>query len=200
MERKVRIEKEKAKRADLSRREFRRETGGGKITGKVIAKDLGIAVAIALVVSVFASPTIVHETSMQPTIDPGDFLIMSKQSYRFGEIERGDVIIFKSNIKREDTNHKKLLIKRVIGIPGDVITISGGNVYINGKKANEKYIGGETTEGDIHDLKVGDDEVFVLGDHRSVSKDSRELGCISQKAVRGKAVFRVYPFSKIGGI
>lgn len=200
MERRVRSEKKKVKRAKLSRRELRRGSYSERLSGKVIIKDLGIAVAIALAVSVFASPTIVHETSMQPTIDPGDCLIMSKQSYRFGKIKRGDVIIFKSNIKNENSKHTKLLIKRVIGIPGDVITISDGNVYLNGKKAHEKYIGGESTTGEIHNLKVGEDEIFVLGDHRSVSKDSRELGCISQQAVRGKAVFRFYPLSKIGGV
>ena len=176
------------------------KNGGKKPVGKTVAKDLGVAVILALAVSVFASPTVVHETSMQPTIDPDDYLILSRQSYRFGDVERGDIVVFQSDIKDEDQKHDKLLIKRVIGVPGDIITITGGNVYVNGEMLEEDYVGGEKTPGEVRELKVGEDEIFVLGDHRSVSKDSREFGCVSQKAIKGKAVFRFFPFNKFGGI
>ena len=181
-------------------------SGAGKaekhhnVTKKSLVRDLGIAVVIAFAVSAFISPTIVHETSMQPTIDPRDYIIMNKQSYKWGKVKRGDIIIFKSNLKSDDNKHTKLLIKRVIGVPGDVITIDHGKVYLNGKELEESYTAEETTDGDIHNLVVGKDEYFVMGDHRSVSKDSRDLGCIKKKSIRGKAVFRLLPFNKFGAV
>ena len=167
---------------------------------KALAIDVGIAVAIAFTVSMFVSPTIVHETSMQPTIDPNDYLLMSKQAYRFGKAKRGDIIVFKSKLKADDNKHNKMLIKRVIGIPGDIITIVDGNVYRNGHKLEEPYIKAPGTKGEIRNLEIGSDEVFVLGDNREVSIDSRELGCIKIKTIRGKAFLRLFPFGKMGEI
>ena len=164
---------------------------------KELARDLLIAAAIALAVSFFVRPTIVYETSMQPTIDPHDYLLMSKQAYRSGKVKRGDIVIFKSDIELENTGKKKLLIKRVIGVPGDVITISDGNVYINGKKMEEKYIAEGGTPGEVYNTVVGKGQVFVMGDHREVSRDSREFGCIEKDKIVGKAVVRLWPFNNI---
>ncbi|HUM56098.1 MAG TPA: signal peptidase I, partial [Bacillota bacterium] len=124
----------------------------------------------------------------------------AKQAYRFGEIEYEDIIIFKS-----ETDKEKLLIKRVIGLPGDVITISDGIVYRTGEILKEDYImGGEsaTTPGEIYNFEVPEGQVFVMGDNRQVSLDSRSdmLGTISKKSIKGKAVFRFYPFSDAGKI
>ena len=160
----------------------------------------GTAVAVAVMLMVLVLPTTVKETSMQPAIDPEDHLIVSRQAYTIGHVQRGDIIVFKSDLKDENTGKKKYLIKRVIGVPGDIITIANGNVYINGSKVRESYIGEERTDGDIHNLKVGEDELFVMGDHRSVSRDSRLMGCIKQSRIKGKAVFRYSPLSKFGRI
>ena len=81
---------------------------GKTVIGKEIIRDLLIAAVIAFGVSMFVRPTIVYETSMQPTIDPHDYLLMSKQAYRSKEVERGDVVIFKSDIELENTGKKKL--------------------------------------------------------------------------------------------
>lgn len=166
---------------------------------KGMIRDILIACAIAFVISLFIRPTLVKETSMEPTVHPNDYVIMSKQAYTFGKIERGDIIVFKSDLKLDD-NHNKLLIKRVIGIPGDIITISDGNVYLNGDKLEEPYIASGGTIGEIYNLTVPEGEVFVMGDHRNVSVDSRKLGCIDQDDIVGQAVFRLYPFDKIGVI
>jgi len=166
---------------------------------KELTRDVVIAIAIAFAIGIFIRPTLVQETSMEPNIYPNDYLIMSKQSYTFGEMHRGDVIIFKSDLETEN-HHKKLLIKRVIGLPGDVITITGGNVWINGSRVKENYIAEGGTPGDIYNLVVPKGKLFVMGDHRVVSIDSRKLGCINQDRVKGKAVFRLYPFNKIGAI
>ena len=175
------------------------QNGSGKKKSAVgeLFRDLLIAALIALAVSFFIRPTIVYETSMQPTIDPHDYLLMSKQAYRSKEVERGDVVIFKSDIELENTGKKKLLIKRVIGVPGDVITIADGNLYINGSKMEEKYIAKGGTPGKVYNVKVPKGEVFVMGDHREVSRDSREFGCVKQNKIVGKAIVRLFPFNKI---
>lgn len=164
---------------------------------KELVIDLAIAAAIALAVSFFVRPTIVYETSMQPTIDPHDYLVMSKQAYRSGKVKRGDIVIFKSDLELGETGKKKLLIKRVIGIPGDVITVADGNLYINGQKMEESYIAEGGTPGEVHNTVVGKGEVFVMGDHREVSRDSREFGCIRKDKIVGKAVLRLWPLNNI---
>lgn len=170
-----------------------------KGTIKELVKDVIIAVVIVAGVSIFIRPTLVKETSMEPSIEPNDYLIMSKQAYKFSDLKRGDVIVFRSDLKLEN-GHKKLLIKRVIGLPGDVITITGGNVWLNGSKVSEKYIADGGTPGEIYNIQVPKGQVFVMGDHRAVSIDSRKLGCIDQNRIVGKAVFRLYPFNEIGAI
>jgi len=93
------------------------------------------------------------------------------------------------------------LVKRVIGIPGDEVNIKDGYVYINGEKLKEPYVKGETFSGEINfPIKVPDNKLFVLGDNRPVSKDSRAFGLINSDQVEGKAIFRVFPFNKIGAI
>ena len=167
---------------------------------KALIRDILIALAIAIAVSCLIRPVIVKETSMEPTLKENNYLIAAKQAYRFGRIEYEDIIIFKS-----ETDKGRLLIKRVIGLPGDVITISDGVVYRSGKILKEDYImGGETavTPGEIYNFRVPEGQVFVMGDNRQVSLDSRSdmLGTISKKSIKGKAVFRFYPFSDAGKI
>ncbi|MDD4377043.1 MAG: signal peptidase I [Eubacteriales bacterium] len=160
-------------------------------------KDILIALVIAIIVVQFIKPTIVKESSMQPNFYENDYLFLSKQSYTFSEPERGDVIVFHSDLK-QDNGKEKLLIKRIIGLPGDEIDIKDGQVYINGELFEEDYIKEDYTWGEISDLVVPEGQLFVMGDNRRVSRDSRELGCIKEDDVVGKAVIRVYPFSEFG--
>ena len=92
-------------------------------------KDILIAIVIAVVVIQFIKPTIVKESSMEPNFYENDYLFVSKQSYRFSEPKRGDVVVFHSSLVQENGD-EKLLIKRVIGLPGETIDISDGKVYI----------------------------------------------------------------------
>jgi len=163
---------------------------------RLIVKDVFIACLIALAISMVFRPTIVRETSMEPTISPSDYLIMYRMAYRFGDVERGDIVIFQSDLKLDD-RHNKLLIKRVIALPGDTLSIHGGLVYINGTLQSEDYIADGVTEGEV-EMVVPPGQVFVMGDHRSVSVDSRSLGCIDIDDIVGKAVFRLYPFRDFG--
>ncbi len=165
---------------------------------KEFLKELVIAIVIAFLIMQVIKPTIVKESSMEPTLYENNYLLLNRQAYRFGEPHRGDIIVFHSDLTTAK-GKEKLLIKRVIGLPGDVITIANGNVYINGEKIEENYIKDGRTDGDIRDLEVGKGELFVMGDNRLVSVDSRTaaVGTVKLDKVLGKAFVRLYPFNKI---
>ncbi len=157
-----------------------------------------VSLVIALIITTFIKPTIVKNCSMSPTLEENDFLIINRFLYNRGTPERGDIVVFRSNLKTE-TGRQKLLIKRVIAIPGDEIVIKDGKIYLNGSKLEENYIESEYTMGDI-DLVIPENEVFVMGDNRSNSLDSRDgiLGLVDFNTIMGKAFIRLFPFSRIG--
>ena len=162
-------------------------------------KDIVIAIIVAVIILQFIKPTFVRETSMLPTLQEYNFLFLSKQSYRFGEPERGDIIVFHTRLKTQNGD-EKMLIKRVIGLPGDTIDIEDGKVSVNGEARDEPYTLEDYTSGYVKDLAVPEDSLFVMGDNRQNSIDSRDpnVGFVKIKDVYGKAVFRVYPFNEIG--
>jgi signal peptidase I len=162
-------------------------------------KDILIAVIIAVIILQFIKPTFVRETSMLPTLQEYNFLFLSKQSYHFGEPKHGDIIVFHTKLKTQ-TGSEKMLIKRVIGLPGDSITIEDGKVYINGEEQDQSYTKDGYTNGYIKDLVVPKGELFCMGDNRLNSIDSRDpsVGMVKISDVYGKAVFRLYPFNEIG--
>ena len=174
---------------------------------KEFIKDLIIAVVIVVAISMVIKPTIVKERSMQPTLYENNYLFVNKLTYKFKEHpNRGDIVVFKSQLDDDQNGGKKLLIKRVIGVEGDIITIDEGYVYRNGKKINEPYIktqGATYDEGtEIVGYQVPEDQVFCMGDNREYSLDSRsaDVGTVSEKKIIGKAFFRLYPFNEIGGL
>jgi signal peptidase I len=162
-------------------------------------KDIIIAVIIAVIILQFIKPTFVRETSMTPTLQEYNFLFLNKQAYHFGEPKRGDIIVFHTSLKTE-SGDEKMLIKRVIGLPGDKITIMDGEVYINGEKQDQSYTREGYTSGYLEDETVPDDSLFVMGDNRQHSIDSRDpdVGFVDISRVYGKAFFRLYPFNEIG--
>ena len=166
---------------------------------KSLIKDIIVAAVLAAVILTFIRPTIVKQTSMQDTLNPNDYVIMARRAYAGDkEPKRGDIIIFKSELK-DERGKDKLLIKRVIGLPGDEITIKDGSVYINGKEYHEDYLKDGYTTGSVNKLKVPEGEYFAMGDNRVVSVDSRysEVGCIKKSAIKGSAILRLFPFNKI---
>jgi signal peptidase I len=171
---------------------------------KAIVRDILLALLLAFVISMLIRPTIVKEISMLPTLQENNYLMIYKQAYRFGEVQRDDIIVFHSKLV-DEKGKEKLLIKRIIGIPGDVLTITGGKVYRQGSLIQEPYIMGGVkgqTSGELYNYQVPDGFVFVMGDNREVSLDSRseEVGPVRISDIIGKAFFRLYPFDKIGGI
>ncbi|WP_161874311.1 signal peptidase I [Ihubacter sp. rT4E-8] len=169
-------------------------------------KSIALALAIALVVIYFIKPTLVKQSSMEPNFYENDYLFVSKQSYKlFGSPERGDVIVVHSDLVQENGD-EKMLIKRIIGLPGDSITITDDKVYINGEAIEEPYIKEQGVNGaigkKIKDLVVPENSYFCMGDNRRVSIDSRDpdVGCVGKDQIVGKVVLRLYPFNKIGFI
>lgn len=163
-------------------------------------RDIAIAILIAVLILQFIKPTIVKESSMEPTLYENHYIFLSKQAYTlFGDPERGDIVVFHSDLTRAD-GAEKLLIKRVIGLPGDTVSILDGKVYINGEEYEEPYIKDGYTNGYIEGLVVPSGYLFCMGDNRLVSIDSRDdrVGCIEKSRIVGKAVFRLAPFSLIG--
>jgi len=166
---------------------------------KGFIKELIVAALIAFLIMQFVKPTIVKESSMQPTLFENNYIFLSKQAYNFGDPKRGDIIVFHTNLTTQK-GEEKLLIKRIIGLPGDKISIMEGEVFINGEKQNEDYILDGFTSGYLENFIVPENKVFVMGDNRAVSLDSRaeEIGCIDIDKIVGKAFFRLYPFGDIG--
>ena len=165
-------------------------------------KDILIAIVVAFLVLQFIKPTIVQEHSMENTLVANDYLFISKQSYRlFGDPERGDIIVFHSSLTTSDGS-EKLLVKRIIAIPGDTISITGGVVYINGEPQDEPYTKDGNTNTEMDEVYVPEGKLFCMGDNRQNSRDSRDsaIGLVDEDDVLGKAVFRLFPFSRIGGL
>lgn len=163
--------------------------------------DVIAALAAALVIIQFVKPMFVEGDSMEPGFSDGDYVIVSRQSYGLfgGEPETGDVIVAESSLK-DDEGRDKLIIKRVIGVAGDVIAIDEGDVYVNGTLLDDSYTLDGYTKGAIEDLVVPENTLFCLGDNRGISMDSRypSVGFIELDDVIGKAVFRIWPLDRAG--
>lgn len=162
-------------------------------------RDIVIALIIAGTILMFFKPIVVKQDSMQPTFHSNDYIVVSKQAYNvFGDVERGDVIVFKSNLLNEK-GEQKHLIKRVIGIGGDKIEIKEGYVYLNGSKLDEAYVAEQGLSGEMDAITVEEGKLFVMGDNRGVSQDSRspEVGQVDEETIVGKVVLRIFPFDSI---
>lgn len=189
-----------------------------EIRGWIFSIFIALFIVVTINTEVFAK-VIVEQSSMENTLYSGEQLILDKVTYKFKEPKRGDIIIFSENQSKSahnksvkeiinnikytfkvDENNDRL-VKRIIGLPGDTIDIRNGYVYVNGEKLEESYIKGETANREIKmPLKVGDNKLFVLGDNRPVSKDSRTFGLVDYNQVQGKVNFRVYPVNRIGKV
>ena len=166
------------------------------------ARDIAIALLIAAIIMQFIKPTLVQQSSMENTLHQSDYIFLNKQAYTFGEFKRGDIIVFHSNLPRDETGGTKNLIKRIVGLPGDKIAISEGKVSINGELQDEPYTKDGFTAGEMEEQTVPAGCLFVMGDNRQNSEDSRspKVGFVAQDQVVGKAFFRLYPFNRIGAV
>ena len=175
-----------------------------------------LALALALFIRFFiAAPYVVSGASMEPTFDNWDYLITDRISYRFGEPARGDVVVFclpgtgdcslLQRLMHQELTAPRTLIKRVIGLPGETVSVEGSTVRIANSEHPEGFIldepylatanlGGPTG---TH-VTLGDTEYFVMGDNRRVSSDSRVWGALPEDDIIGHVLLRLFPLSSVG--
>jgi signal peptidase I len=161
------------------------------------ARDLLVSVVIAIVVILFIyQPVKVEGTSMMPALVDQERIFINKFVYRLGagRIERGDLVVFWF-----PQDQSKSYIKRVIGLPGDTVSVDEGTVMINGLPLAEEYVPEQYRDHvSMAQRRIPDDQYFVLGDHRVSSNDSRSWGMVPRRYIYGKAVFVYWPPDKIG--
>ncbi len=158
---------------------------------------LGVAVAVAVGVRTFVAQSyFIPSPSMQPTLLIGDRIVVDKLAYHLHGVGRGDIVVFAKPPKETDPTVTDL-VKRVIGLPGDVISASGGRVYIDGKPLHEPWLPPGTVTTGITKQTVPPNEYFVMGDNRADSQDSRYFGPISRSLIVGHVVIRIWPLSRV---
>jgi signal peptidase I len=158
-------------------------------------RDLVVSVMISAFIIIFLyQPVRVEGTSMLPVLEDQDRLFINKLAYRVGEIHRGDVVVF-----LYPHDHEKSYIKRVIALPGDDLKIDHGQVYVNGSPVEEPYVPKRFADDRSQpEMMVPAHEYFVMGDHRSISSDSREFGPVDRDLIYGKAAFVYWPMDQAG--
>lgn len=151
-----------------------------------IIETLVLAVVLFIGINSVSARVRVDGFSMRPTLEDGEFVLVNKMSYRFGAVQRGDIIVFHFPL-----NPKEELIKRVIGLPGDRVSVQNHQVYINGQMLNEPYI----AQAPIYsgEWTVLDGQLFVMGDNRNNSNDSKDWGLLPAENVVGKAILIYWP-------
>src|ERR1700691_4809535 len=160
-------------------------------------RDLFLSLAISAFIIVFIyQPVKVEGTSMMPSLEDQERIFVNKFVYRLEPISRGDIVVF-----RYPRDPSKSYIKRVIGVAGDRIRIDGGQVYVNGDALDEDSVPPAYADSRSYpEMVVPPDSYLVLGDHRSMSNDSRDFGPVNQSYIYGKAVFGYWPMEKLGRV
>jgi signal peptidase I len=158
-------------------------------------RDMVVSVVVSAFIIIFLyQPVRVEGTSMLPMLEDQDRLFINKMAYKIGEIHRGDVVVF-----RYPHDQTKSYIKRVIALPGDDLRIDHGRVYVNGRVVKEKYVPTQFADDrSLPGLVIPDNEYFVMGDHRSISSDSRDFGPVDRDLIYGKAAFVYWPMDQAG--
>jgi signal peptidase I len=149
-----------------------------------------MAVVLYVLIDSVIARVRVENISMKPTLQPGEFLMVNKLIYRFDEVERGDIVVF-----HNPNNTNEDYIKRVIGLPGDIIEAKEAEIFVNGFALDEEYIAEQPIYSGI--WEVPDDEIFVLGDNRNQSSDSHVWGFVPMENVVGKAIAIYWPFNEM---
>jgi signal peptidase I len=158
-------------------------------------RDVLISVAVSFMIITFLyQPVRVEGTSMQPELRDQDRLFINKFAYHFESITRGDVVVF--HYPRDPS---KSYIKRIIALPGDTLYVDEGRVFVNGQRVDEPYVPRRYRDDrSVPEMVLPPHEYFVMGDHRSISSDSRDFGPVNRDLIYGKAAFVYWPADNMG--
>jgi signal peptidase I len=158
-------------------------------------RDLVVSVLVSAFIILFLyQPVRVEGTSMLPMLEDQDRLFVNKLAYRVGDIHRGDVVVF-----LYPHDHEKSYIKRVIALPGDHLRIEQGQVFVNGKAVAEKYVPPRFEDSrSVPETVLPPSAYWMMGDHRSISSDSRDFGPVTRDLIYGKAAFVYWPMDQAG--
>lgn len=152
-----------------------------------IFQTLLMALILFVGINAISARVRVDGYSMQPTLEDGEFILVNKLSYQWSNVERGDIIVFHFPINPEEE-----LIKRVIGLPGDTVVVQNSQVFVNGQKLNEPYI--SQAPAYSGEWLVPNGYLFVLGDNRNNSNDSKDWGLLPMENIVGKAAVIYWPW------
>lgn len=161
---------------------------------------IAIALCLAILIRTFVvEPRYIPSDSMLPTLHQGDRLVVEKISYHIHPPKFGDIVVFQppEELQRRGYLKDQAFIKRIIGTPGEIVSIASGKVYVNGQPLQEDYIT-EPPNLPMEGRQVPVDQFFVMGDNRNDSNDSRYWGFLPKSDIIGRAVFRFWPFDRFG--
>lgn len=154
---------------------------------------LQLAILGALIAAFFVRTLPVNGPSMEPHIDSGEYVVINTLAFRFAQPQRGEIVAF----RHTSDGISELYIKRVIGLPGDRVRIDRGSVYLNGSKIDEPYVH-YADQRSFPEITVPPDTLYVLGDNRANSEDSRFFGPVSDGDLHGRALMAIWPPSDFG--
>jgi signal peptidase I len=193
-------EKTKSRETETATKQDSKNSKRGQLWENV--QVIAIALTLSLLLRIFvAEPRYIPSDSMFPTLEVGDRLVVEKVSYRFADPHRGDIIVFQPPKQLQIQGYEKdqAFIKRIIGEPGQTVAVRDGKVYINNTALAESYIA-EPPNYSLEPVKIPAGSVFVMGDNRNNSNDSHVWGFLPQDNIIGRAIFRFYPFNRIGNM
>jgi signal peptidase I len=181
------------------RLEGKKTAGGSRKLIRVlieIAVIVAAAFAIAMLVQAFIlKPFTVHQVSMKPTLLEGDRILLSRLTYHFRDPKAGDVVVFHSPLHEGED-----LVKRIVAVGGDRVSVSDGDLYVNGLAIDEPYLLDRDFAGELPEQVVPEGYVFVMGDNRNESGDSRLFGPVDADLIIGEALCIYWPVGRWGGL
>ncbi|MEW6154613.1 MAG: signal peptidase I [Actinomycetota bacterium] len=173
----------------------KRHVSGMRNLAEWAAIIVGALLVAFLVKTFLVQAFYIPSGSMLPTLQEQDRVLVNKLSYRFGDVDRGDLIVFRG--PDQAPGEVKDLIKRVVGLPGETVEARDGQVLVDGQVIDEPYLGDGITTGPLEPQTVPPGHYWVMGDNRGNSKDSRFFGAVDEDLIIGKAFVRVWPLNKI---